>query len=151
MLVHRAFLSRHISCTLSTLYPAFVHCTRYSIPTETCLCDHILCVMETVIDVVLPPELWSSCSVDSITTALTRPNNNLARCLHNTPEDPDATPVCGDCIIQGEEECDCGSPQVIFLLISNVHLLTEYDDICDEFCNNSRHAIGAELVSGLLI
>ena len=50
--------------------------------------------------------------MNSINNALTRASNNLARCLHNAPEDPDANPVCGDCVIQGEEECDCGSPQV---------------------------------------
>ena len=82
------------------------------IPKGNCVCEHERCVMEHSSDSANPPKLWSNCSVDSITTALTRADNNLARCLHNMPMDPDGTPVCGDCIIQRGEECDCGSPQV---------------------------------------
>ena len=52
--------------------------------------------------------------MNAITSAFSRTSGNLARCLHNIPS-PDSilgTPVCGDGIIQGNEVCDCGYPQV---------------------------------------
>ena len=61
-----------------------------------------------------PPQTWSSCSVAAINSAFSRATGNLARCLHNIPS-PDSilgTPVCGDGILQGDEMCDCGYPQV---------------------------------------
>ena len=94
------------------------------VTTGSCSCSggSSLCVMASIINITNPPEIWSSCSVDSINTALTRTHNNLARCLHNVPQDFGGNAVCGDCVIQGDEECDCGSPQVSFLLENDVEL-----------------------------
>ena len=50
----------------------------------------------------------------TINSAFSRVSNNLARCLYNTPS-PDTilgSSMCGDGIVQGDEVCDCGQPQV---------------------------------------
>ena len=59
-----------------------------------------------------PPELWSSCSITQLRSALTRSENNLARCLRNDPAKTVADPVCGNGIRERDEICDCGSAQV---------------------------------------
>ena len=50
----------------------------------------------------------------AINSAFSRVSNNLARCLINTPSLDRilGVPVCGDGIVQGDEVCDCGGPQV---------------------------------------
>ena len=61
-----------------------------------------------------PPQTWSSCSVAAINSVFSRVSNSLAWCLHNIPH-PDnilGDAVCGDGIVQGDEVCDCGGPQV---------------------------------------
>ena len=73
--------------------------------------------MAAVINTAFPPELWSSCSEATLNDVLTRPLNNLGRCLHNVPVDTLGDPVCGDGIVQGDEVCDCGTPQVGGVLI----------------------------------
>ena len=65
--------------------------------------------MEAVINTNNPPQTWSSCSVDTINRVF---DNNLARCLHNMPNDTLVDPECGDGIVQGDEVCDCGTVQV---------------------------------------
>ena len=50
--------------------------------------------------------------MDTISRVFGRVDNNLARCLHNVPEYSLGDPVCGDGIVQGDEVCDCGTPQV---------------------------------------
>ena len=50
---------------------------------------------------------WSSCSVNSITTALS--TTSLGSCLTNVPTTTVGAPKCGN---EGNETCDCGSPQV---------------------------------------
>ena len=50
----------------------------------------------------------------AINSAFSRASDNLAMCLHNIPH-PDnilGAPVCGDGIVEGDEVCDCGGPQV---------------------------------------
>ena len=46
--------------------------------------------------------------------AFSRVSDSLAKCLHNTPNLDDilGAPVCGDGIVQRDEVCDCGGPQV---------------------------------------
>ena len=86
--------------------------------------------------------------MDTINDALTRASNNLARCLHNVPEDPDGIPVCGDYIIQGEEECDCGSPQVRF---STQPEITVYNINTDIIIVSSHYAVMYHVYDGLAI
>ena len=68
--------------------------------------------MAAIINTYNPPDSWSTCSVNKINEVFSRLSNNLARCLHNTPDDILGDPVCGDGIVQDDEVCDCGSPQV---------------------------------------
>ena len=50
----------------------------------------------------------------AINSSFSRVLDNLARCLHNIPHPDDILEVtiCGDGIVQGDEVCDCGGPQV---------------------------------------
>ena len=58
---------------------------------------------------VPPPSSWSTCSRDQLNDGFTR--LNLDRCLCNQPEMTVGDPVCGNGIREGDEVCDCGSPQ----------------------------------------
>ena len=59
-----------------------------------------------------PPEIWSSCSVAQIDSALSRMSNNLGRCLENEPMMILGDPECGNGFREGNEVCDCGSLEV---------------------------------------
>ena len=68
--------------------------------------------MSAVVNLNDPAQTWSSCSVDTLNSVISRTENNLARCLQNTPSNTLGSPMCGDGIVQGDEQCDCGDPQV---------------------------------------
>ncbi len=54
---------------------------------------------------------FSSCSVDEMTTQLRKTlANPRSNCLVDKPEDEDKDDfsVCGNGVVEGEEECDCG-------------------------------------------
>ena len=92
------------------MHPKVHYISAFFYLTDTCRCDFQWCVMARTINLKDPPQTWSSCSV----AAFSRVSDNLARCLHNIPHPDDilGAPVCGDGIVQGDEVCDCGSPQV---------------------------------------
>ena len=52
-------------------------------------------------------EEWSSCSVKDYEDYL---NTGLFSCLNNKPSYPITPPLCGDGLVQGDEDCDCGPP-----------------------------------------
>ena len=58
----------------------------------------------------LPPVQWSSCSRDFIATGFRE--DNLNSCLGNAPLVTVGDPTCGNGIREGDEICDCGSPEV---------------------------------------
>ena len=59
-----------------------------------------------------PPRAWSTCSIAAVQRAFSRGQNNLARCLHNQPSSRLGDIRCGDGLVEGDEVCDCGTPQV---------------------------------------
>ena len=61
-----------------------------------------------------PPTRWSSCSVSDLNDGFDL--RNLDRCLDNEPIMTVGDPVCGNGIQEGDEVCDCGSPE--FELVS---------------------------------
>ena len=78
--------------------------------TDQCSCSDRSrrCVMASVSSYPAPT-VFSSCSRSTLQTALSR---SIGRCLQNEPTTTVGEPVCGNGIREGDEVCDCGSPQV---------------------------------------
>ena len=66
--------------------------------------------MATVCDFNSPPTKWSQCSKYQLYEGLV--NYNLDRCLLNVPYTSVMGQHCGDGILEGDEECDCGGVSV---------------------------------------
>lgn len=56
------------------------------------------------------PDKWSQCSKDEVNKGFRE--YNLDRCLLNVPTTTLLGQRCGDSILEGDEECDCGSASV---------------------------------------
>ena len=76
------------------------------------MCEDLECVMTEVFNSENPPTNWSSCSISALQSSLSREVKNLGRCLGNEPTTTVGDPVCGNCIQEGEEACDCGNSEV---------------------------------------
>jgi hypothetical protein len=94
--------------TGSTFAHEIGHLFGMSHDSGSCSCPEQRCVMSAVINTANPPQSWSSCSINTMNSRI----GGYAHCITNTPEDILGDPVCGDGIVQGDEVCDCGTPQV---------------------------------------
>uniref|UniRef100_A0A8C0JY63 ADAM metallopeptidase domain 21 n=1 Tax=Canis lupus dingo TaxID=286419 RepID=A0A8C0JY63_CANLU len=71
---------------------------------EFCLCEQSGCIMNAM---RVPAEKFTNCSyIDFTKTTL-----NQGSCLHNIPHPGEVFTLkhCGNGVVEGEEECDCGS------------------------------------------
>lgn len=72
----------------------------------TCADSESGCIMSAVSGFP-PPSQWSSCSISDLNEGYAE---NLDSCLFNEPTMTVGDPVCGNGIREGDEICDCGSP-----------------------------------------
>ncbi len=96
-------------------------CTLYLFSnTEFCFCIDTLdldrCIMESVIGFPVPVD-FSNCSQADISAELSGAFR-LDRCLMNQPSTVVTPAVCGNAIIEGDEECDCGTIAVSHAICS---------------------------------
>ncbi len=90
-----------------------VHCILYilcSLDSGNCVCTDptSTCIM-AAISGNPPPTIWSDCSEQDLAVGYSR---NLDSCLSNEPTMTVGEPSCGNGIREGNEICDCGSPEV---------------------------------------
>ena len=55
---------------------------------------------------------WSDCSISDLNAGI---SEGVDSCLHNIPT-TSVGEVCGNLIIEGDEICDCGTPEVVILV-----------------------------------
>ena len=55
---------------------------------------------------------WSDCSISDLDVGI---SEGVGLCLHNIPTTTVGDPICGNGIREGDEICDCGTPEVVIL------------------------------------
>ncbi|KAM5306638.1 disintegrin and metalloproteinase domain-containing protein 28 isoform 2-T2 [Glossophaga mutica] len=75
-----------------------------------CQCPEKICVMEEALSVDTPTD-FSSCSRVSFAQFF---EDKLSDCLFNAPLPADiiSTPLCGNQLVEEEEDCDCGTSEI---------------------------------------
>ena len=70
--------------------------------TGSCTCSERRCIMAASGG----PPVWSSCSVSYLARFLEK---GIGACLSNRPTRLFGSPVCGNGLVEGTEQCDCGT------------------------------------------
>ena len=102
----------HAYIVVCACYKLIIICLSffYIMYTASCNCPDGLgyCIMTAVSRSV--PTKWSQCSKDQLNRGFV--DYNLDRCLFNIPHTSVGGQTCGDGILEGDEECDCGGVSV---------------------------------------
>ena len=85
-----------------------------------------------------PPDNWSQCSKDQLTEGFTA--HNLDHCLLNIPSTSVMGQTCGDGILEGDEECDCGGVMVRLSAITKINIESLFT-VCAAIYRNARISV----------
>ena len=85
----------------------------------SCVCNssHGKCVMTAFAGSQAGTE-WTDCSISDLNAGIAV---GVDVCLHNMPTTIVGDPICGNMIREGDEICDCGTPEVVVILVHKMH------------------------------